>query len=522
MSGVAPAPYPHLSVGAALQRIAELDNGPRKDVVVLGAGMAGLAAAYELQSRGHRVTVLEGSHRVGGRVLTHRFKDGSYAELGAMRVPASHDYTHHYIDTLGLAGRLIDFVNAVGENFVDIRGVVCRRSEGAARIYPLYGLRGDVAPGTTGFPQYPGGAIMGWLLEATIDSLTDAERNAVFHGGLGTGRLRYLDSLSLGTYFDGACSAEVKDLIGAFTGLNELMDKALTIIIRDSFTGLGGRLRTLAGGMSQLPEALAGRLAPDTIKFGHEVTSLRITSASEAVAGYRAASGPGEIAAPFVLCTLPFSVLRLADLQGLSHSKLRAISDMCYVSSTKVALACRTRFWESRYGIHGGASISDGIQRQTYYPMDHAEVRRSPAPVRRYANVHTAPLHQETVLPRQDADPEEPGALLGAYSWGADADRLGVLSPDLRAEVVMRGIARFHPEITDAVTDHASMVWAHNRWSAGAFAYLLPGQLETMFLNARQPEHPVYFAGEHCSVDQAWIQGALVSSLAAVGDIVRG
>jgi monoamine oxidase len=79
----------------------------------------------------------------------------------------------------------------------------------------------------------------------------------------------------------------------------------------------------------------------------------------------------------------------------------------------------------------------------------------------------------------------------------------------------MRGIARFHPEIADHVTEHASMVWHQNRWSGGAFAYLLPGQLETMYVDAKRPEAQVYFAGEHCSAEQAWIQGALTSALEA-------
>ena len=85
----------------------------------------------------------------------------------------------------------------------------------------------------------------------------------------------------------------------------------------------------------------------------------------------------------------------------------------------------------------------------------------------------------------------------------------------------MRGIARFHPEIAAHVTDHASMVWRQNRWSGGAFAYLLPGQLETMYADAKRPEARVYFAGEHCSAEQAWIQGALTSALEAVHAVLR-
>jgi phytoene dehydrogenase-like protein len=75
-------------------------HGPRKRVIVVGAGMAGLVAAYELQRAGHEPVVLEAQQRVGGRVYTLRepFSDGLYAEAGAMRIPRSHNLTMAYID----------------------------------------------------------------------------------------------------------------------------------------------------------------------------------------------------------------------------------------------------------------------------------------------------------------------------------------------------------------------------------------------------------------------------------------
>ena len=48
----------------------------RKDVIIVGAGMAGLVAAYELKRAGHRVTIVETQDRVGGRVKTFDSKDG--------------------------------------------------------------------------------------------------------------------------------------------------------------------------------------------------------------------------------------------------------------------------------------------------------------------------------------------------------------------------------------------------------------------------------------------------------------
>jgi monoamine oxidase len=513
---------PHLPAADTLHALGAADTGVRREVVVLGAGMAGLAAAYELQRRGHRVSILEGSHRVGGRVLTHRFRDGSHVELGAMRVPGSHDYTRHYIEVVGLTGTLIDFINTVDENFLDIRGVVCRRSEGAQRLYPLYGIAG-ANPDPRLYPQYPGGAILGWLITNLIETMTDAEKRIIMHGGLGSPRLRYLDGLSIGDFMARAASAEVCELIRAFTCLDDLADKALSIFIRDSLIGLGGKLQTLRGGMSGLPEGLAAKLAPGTIRFGHEVTGLHIDSPTNTIVRCLTPDGPAEFAAPFVICTIPYSVLRLASLENFGHTKLRAIREMSYVNSTKVGFACRHRFWETGSGIYAGSSVSDGVQRQTYYPMDHA----APLPqaglphTRRYANIHAAPLGQMRVAPRPGADPDEPGALLGAYTWGSDADELGVLPAEARADQVMRGVARFHPEIADHVTDHASMVWRQNRWSGGAFAYLLPGQLETMYADAKRPEARVYFAGEHCSAEQAWIQGALISALEAVHAVLQ-
>ena len=74
-------------------------KGPAKKVLVLGAGLAGLVAAYELTQLGHEVTVLEARIRPGGRVHTLRepFSDGLYAEAGAARIPDDHDLTLKYV-----------------------------------------------------------------------------------------------------------------------------------------------------------------------------------------------------------------------------------------------------------------------------------------------------------------------------------------------------------------------------------------------------------------------------------------
>ncbi|MEM7314584.1 MAG: FAD-dependent oxidoreductase, partial [Planctomycetota bacterium] len=90
--------------------LATIDGGlPKasspKRVIVVGAGMAGLVAAYELKRAGHDITLMEASRRIGGRVWTLRdphFTHGLYAEGGAMRIPDAHELTWRYINRFEL------------------------------------------------------------------------------------------------------------------------------------------------------------------------------------------------------------------------------------------------------------------------------------------------------------------------------------------------------------------------------------------------------------------------------------
>ena len=79
-------------------------GSPAKKVLILGAGMAGLVAGYELSKLGHDVTILEARTRPGGRVHTlhEPFTDGLYAEAGAARIPDNHDLTLKYVKEFAL------------------------------------------------------------------------------------------------------------------------------------------------------------------------------------------------------------------------------------------------------------------------------------------------------------------------------------------------------------------------------------------------------------------------------------
>jgi NADPH-dependent 2,4-dienoyl-CoA reductase/sulfur reductase-like enzyme len=112
-----------------------------KRVIVIGAGIAGLCSAYELEQLGYDVVILEASDSyAGGRVRTQQLGDGLYGDLGAMRIPATHNLTRHYVNKFGL--KLRPFVQSNPEAYYYVRGKKVRiRDE--AELNTLFQLTGD-------------------------------------------------------------------------------------------------------------------------------------------------------------------------------------------------------------------------------------------------------------------------------------------------------------------------------------------------------------------------------------------
>src|SRR5471032_999032 len=133
MAAAMPLPPLRRSSGQAVERLQR--RGPSQRVIVLGAGLAGLSSAYELQNLGHTVLVLEAQSRPGGRVRTLReaFAPGLYTEAGAESIPAAHDLTQHYAREFGL--RLLPDAVPGTRGFYYVRGQ--RVSPNDAAVWPL-------------------------------------------------------------------------------------------------------------------------------------------------------------------------------------------------------------------------------------------------------------------------------------------------------------------------------------------------------------------------------------------------
>ncbi len=487
-----------MAAGAALTPafLRELDAAPQTgkplNVVIVGAGLAGLCAAYELERKGHSVVLLEAeTQHVGGRVRTLRFGDGLYGEAGAMRIPQGHAMTRHYVKEFDLPLRT--FVHSNPEAYYFVRGRR-ERIKDAGKLGQYYAL----AAGEQG--KTPDDL---WEMSVIrrLKALPPAEIAGLRSLSLESAALRALDQQSLEQVFqDAGLSAEAIDLLAVTYGLEALLATAATEHLREERDQVWtGGFSEIVGGTDLLPAAFARRLRSKP-RMGCEVVRLEQDAVGRrAAAVYRQRGRLQRVEGDLLLCTLPFPVLaRLTVVPDFSGPKQRAIRELNYDSSTKVLAITARRFWESEDGIYGGGTYTDLPSGTTYYPANNAEAKD----------------------PKVSAGP---GVMLASYTWGQAARRLAALPHRERAGVVLEHLSRVHPQLRQEgmVRRTASWSWDNHRWSSGAFAWFLPGQHTALHRHVVAPEGRIFFAGEHASLTHTWMQGALESALQAVQEMLK-
>lgn len=451
--------------------------GRDERVIIVGAGLAGLTAAYELAKAGVRARVYESSSRVGGRTFTGRdvVADGLYTELGGEFIDSNH------AGLRGLAAEL-------GLDLMDTRspaesGLIENVFYFDGRVLNEAGLRSDFAP-----------------LARRVIADHDRLPETIDHTQRDPFTVE-LDRVSLAEYLERIGARGVaRDLleaayVGEF-GLDPGEQSALNLVTMlgtaapDSMElyGESDERFKIRGGNQLVAERLAERLIGQVF-LEHGLESIRRRGSRYALTVAKPGGGRTEAVADFVVLTLPFTRLRQVEIGvELPPEKQRVIRELGYGRNAKLFLGFSRRVWRE----HGfaGAVYMNAAGQQTW---DNSRMQAGPAGG---LTVYSGGRTSDTYLaepPERLRDQAMP--VLDAAFGGLSAAHNG------RTQ-------RFH--------------WSTHPHTLCSYACYRAGQWTTLCGLESAPVGDIHFAGEHCSREfQGFMNGAVETGQAAARTILE-
>lgn len=462
LAGAAAVPAA-LGLGACASPETSMGNPPR--IVVVGGGMAGLNAAYQLQKRGVAAEVYEASNRSGGRMFTATglMGEGLTTELGGEFIDSVH-------------GDLLDLADEFGLELLDTHAPAVRAFR---ETFFFDGRHYGEADAVEAFRP------LAARIAADFDSLGDTVdfRN---EGGAGA-----LDRTSLGEYLgrigaDGWIRALLDVAYVTEYGLDAGEQSALNLIflispdVTDGFEIFGEsdeRFKT-AGGNQRIADETARRLKRP-VRLEH-----RLEAVAARGAGFRLTfEGPNGSAmdadADIVVLAIPFSVLREVDLRlDLPPTKRKAIRELGYGTNAKVFAGVDRRVWRDS-GFSGEAFSDERFQ----LAWDNSLM--------------------------------QPGAAGGItfYSGGRPGLAAGEGGALEQVERLLPGYDKAFPGSAAQFNRKAArMHWPTHPFALGSYACYKPGQWTSISGAEGLPVGNLYFAGEHTSTEfQGYMNGAAQS-----------
>ena len=463
-------------------------------VVVLGAGIAGMTAAYELSKAGYDCIVIEGRTRPGGRnwtirggdvvaeidgVQTCAFDAGEhmYFNAGPARIP------HHHQAILGYCR---EFQVPLEVMVNDNRATFLQSDDAfGGKPVPLRAVMHDTR-----------GAIAELLAKA-IDSNTlvepisadDKQRMLAFVRGFGdlAGDNTYRGSPRAG--FDeppgaGPNSGRLREPLS----FRELLSSdfwSYKLYYSDRFEQAATMLQPV-GGMDRIATALARKLGR-AIRPMSEVTAIRRTSGGVSISYLDKRTGKrSAIDAAYCVVTIPLKVLSTIDAD-FSMRHAAAIRGIRYGDAVKIAWQSR-RFWETDYQIYGGISWVRSPTVMVWYPSDRFFSQK--------------------------------GILLGGYGFRDAADALAARPLAEQLELSRAAVEGLHPGHGRELEKGMAVTWSKVPYSLG-IAARYASDYDENYTVLSEPDGPFYFAGEHLSHVGAWQEGALLSARHAINLLDR-
>jgi monoamine oxidase len=440
-------------------------------VLILGAGLAGMTAAYELGKVGYDCRVLEARARPGGRVFTVRrgtvseedgpsqtaaFDDGLYFNAGPMRI------SHHHHTTLAYCREL----QVPVEVFV--------ADSDSAYLYQtrsstLTGQRVRLREARADFDGYIAELLSKALSQAQLDQpLTNEDRDRLLAylrrlGALDQQR-QYRGSPRRSGYGERSAPLPLRDLLGANF---------------DFYLGIDwdsqAPMMQVAGGMDRLPAALAARLR-NRVVYRAAVREIRQGERGVWVIYADADGRLRRVDADYCVSTIPLPVL--SGIQAdLSQPVQSAIAAASYDGAGKIGLQFKRRFWEQDDEIYGGRSWTDQQIGQIIYP----------------SHGFNGPK----------------GVLVGYY---LDFKRImRDLTPAERHQMALEQGTRIHPQYATEFETAFSVSWPRVPWNRGSWRSETAAAHKALAA-LRQPDGRVHFAGDYMTDMSSWMQGAFESA----------
>jgi monoamine oxidase len=480
----------------------KLEGAPKGvKVLILGAGIAGMTAAYELRNAGYQVEVLEYNSRPGGRnwsirggdsytelggFTQHcRFDEGLYINPGPWRLPYHHYGILHYCKQLGVP--LEAYVQVNYNAYLHSTKAFGGKPQRFRTINADY--RGHVAEllaKTTqqGRLDAPVSKEDQEILLASLREWGALDKNYAYVAGEASSNRRGFEKEPGG-------GLSGKPVPSQPLGLDELLQSRLwSGLMAGENYEMQTTLFQPVGGMGRIGEAF-GRELGSLIRYNAKVTAIQQDSRGVTVT-YEDTKSPGatlKAQADWCICTIPLSILSQLPV-NVGPAMQEAISAVPYAAAVKVGLQFKRRFWEEDEHIFGGITYTDLPISNISYPSTGYHSRGK-------------------------------GVLLGGYIWGLNAMEFTAMTPEQRVRKAVEYGSQIHPQYREEFDNGVAVGWHRSPFTLGCFGQWSEEARAKHYENLCQIDGRIALAGEHASYIPAWQEGAVTSALDAIGRLHR-
>lgn len=445
-----------------------------RDVVIVGAGFAGLTAADALARRGLGVTVLEARDRVGGRVATVHLRDGTPVDIGGQWLGPTQDRMY-----------------ALAQRF-------------GAEVYPMFTggdnrllLEGKTSPFRGNIPLRAPLLVL-YGLGKLLLSLDVFRRKIPLDAPWEAKGARALDQSTFGDWLRKNLSDKRARAIAkvAFESVFAADPDEVSLLHALFYMQSGGTFDALTkneggaqqdrvtGGIQAIAEGLARAVegAGGEVVFGAPVRRIRQDESSVVVE----AEGRTVTAARVIVAIPPQLAAGIVFEPALPGDHATLLSSLPMGAVIKCVAAYKEPFWRAQ-GL-SGHSVSD-----------------------------EGPVHVTF-----DASPKSghPGLLMG-FVEGPPAREMAAWEPERRRQAVLACFARALGDEARHPVEYVDRPWTNEEWSRGCYAALFPpGVWTSVGSSLRRPEGRIHFAGtETATVWTGYIEGAVRSGERAAEEV---